>query len=88
MEFSCSAAVPGGGNNKEYAMHQLFHNKGDLSNSIISLMSKTISNGFLQFIGDYHYQDSDVWTTEDIEHYTEAVMKYDKDFVSITEAVS
>jgi len=41
-----------------------------------------------RFIGDYHYQESTVWTTEDIELYTESIMEYDKDFNSITSAVS
>lgn len=87
MEFSCSAAVPGGGSNKEYAMHQLYFNKGDILQSTLALMSKNFSRQFTDFIGNYHYQDSDIWTTEDIEVYTEAMMKEDKDFVTITNKV-
>ena len=88
MDFSCSVAVPGSGSNKEYALHQLYFNKGDLKRAVLCLMSKKISPSFVKFIGDYHYQDSDIWTTDDIEIYTEAIMKADKDFGGITAAVS
>lgn len=88
LDFSCSAAIPGSGSNKEYAIHQLYFNKGDILQSTLELMSKKVSRRFLDFIGNYHYQDSDVWTTEDIEVYTEAMMKEDKDFVAITNKVS
>lgn len=88
MDFSCSAAVPGSGSNKEYALHQLFFNKGDIKRAILCLMSKKISPSFVKFIGDYHYQDSDIWTTEEIALFTDTIMKEDKDFISITRAVS
>ncbi|XP_067941501.1 zinc finger protein 541-like [Watersipora subatra] len=86
MDFSCSAAVPGSGSNKEYALHQLFFNKGDIKRAILCLMSKKISPSFVKFIGDYHYQDSDIWTTEEIALFTDTIMKEDKDFISITRA--
>lgn len=88
MDFSCSAAVPYSGSNKEYALHQLYFNKGDLHRSVLALMSKHLNPAFASFISDYRYQDSDVWTTEDIDIYTEALMKDDKDFSSIANTVS
>ena len=69
-------------------MHQLFHNRGDLLKAVVRMMQTEVSKDFAKFVGDYHYQDSDVWTTDDIENYTEAIMKADKDFNSITLSVS
>ncbi|KAF6035020.1 hypothetical protein EB796_006675 [Bugula neritina] len=84
MDLSRSAAVPGCGSNQEYALHQLYYNKGDIRRAILALMSKNVSPQFLQFIQGYHYQNSDLWSPEDIQIFRDVIARVDKDFISIT----
>jgi len=88
MDLSRSAAVPGCGSNQEYALHQLYYNKGDIRRAILALMSKNVSPQFLQFIQGYHYQNSDLWSPEDIQIFRDVIARVDKDFISITKEVS
>ena len=50
LEFACCSAVPGGGRNKEYAMHLLSHCKGNISvSSSINFFTASSSNFFTCF---------------------------------------
>ena len=55
LELSCCACIPGSGRNKEYAMHLLYINKGDIHNAIVKLLEPhpTITEGHP--LSDYHY---------------------------------
>ncbi|CAG7818712.1 unnamed protein product, partial [Allacma fusca] len=39
LEFACCSAIPGGGRNKEYALHVLNNCNGDIVDAMVVLMN-------------------------------------------------
>ncbi|XP_062577324.1 transcriptional-regulating factor 1-like isoform X1 [Saccostrea cucullata] len=87
QEFSCSAGVPGNGCNVEYALHLLHILKGDIKEAMLKLMEGKISLPKKNTLLDYKYQETDQWSSEEIEKYQQALWKCDKDFFKISKEI-
>ncbi|KAL1110102.1 hypothetical protein AAG570_008179, partial [Ranatra chinensis] len=88
LEFACCAAVPGGGRNKEYALHILHLCKGNVHEAMLKLMQPTPSLPEGHPLLNFEYSDSDRWNAEEMETFHQALMKYEKDFSSVAQEVS
>ncbi|OQV18093.1 putative Transcriptional-regulating factor 1 [Hypsibius exemplaris] len=81
--FAESGPLPKGGQNVELAYHVLFHSAGDLLRATKVLLRKDELPTFLQrhpALRTYHYQNSDIWSPEEIGMFSAALAKHDKDF--------
>ncbi|XP_034326291.2 transcriptional-regulating factor 1 isoform X3 [Magallana gigas] len=87
QEFSCSAAVSGNGCNVEYALHVLHLLKGNIKDAMLKLMEGAISLPSKHTLLDYKYQETDQWTSDEIEKYQQALWKCDKDFFAISKEI-
>lgn len=88
LEVSCSQCVPGSGRNQEYAHHLLYRAKGDLQEALMMLLEPKPKIKESDPLFGYHYSETDIWSTEDICLYHQALVKCDKDFVAISKEVS
>lgn len=88
LEVACSLCVPGAGRNQEYAHHLLFRAKGDMHEALNLLLLPCPKIEKSDPLFGYHYSETDVWSTEDIVAYHQALIKCDKDFLSISKEVS
>ncbi|XP_069118221.1 transcriptional-regulating factor 1-like isoform X2 [Argopecten irradians] len=87
QEFACSSAVKGNGANVEYALHLLRMANGNIQTAMLMLMSSAVRVPRCHSLQSYTYQESTVWSTEEVERYQQALMKCDKDFLSISKEV-
>ena len=87
LNVSCSVCVFGSGRNQEYAHHLLFRAKGDLQEALTMLLEPNPKIRESDPLHGYHYSETDVWSTEDITAYHQALIKCDKDFVAISKEV-
>uniref|UniRef100_T1KE71 Uncharacterized protein n=1 Tax=Tetranychus urticae TaxID=32264 RepID=T1KE71_TETUR len=88
LELACSSCVPGAGRNVEFALHLLYMCNGDLEEAITKLLnSDPIKLRPDHPLIDYQYPESDVWSQEEINHYYQALIKFDKDFHTIAHKV-
>ncbi|XP_033734969.1 uncharacterized protein LOC117323697 isoform X2 [Pecten maximus] len=87
QEFACSSAVKGNGANVEYALHLLRMANGNIQTAMLMLMSSAVRVPRYHSLHSYTYQESTVWSTEEVERYQQALMKCDKDFLSISKEV-
>ncbi|KAK9739724.1 ELM2 domain [Popillia japonica] len=87
LDFACCAAIPGGGRNKEYAMHILHLTGGNIHEAMLKLMQPMPilpSDNPLHY---YNYSESDRWTVSETEIFHQALLKHDKDFAAIAQEV-
>uniref|UniRef100_A0A1Y1LPB3 Transcriptional-regulating factor 1 n=2 Tax=Photinus pyralis TaxID=7054 RepID=A0A1Y1LPB3_PHOPY len=84
LDFACCAAVPGGGRNKEYAMHLLHMCGGNIHEAMLKLMHPYPALPHDHPLLHYQYSDSDRWSSEEIEAFQHALFRYGKDFFSIS----
>ncbi|XP_030764094.1 flocculation protein FLO11 isoform X2 [Sitophilus oryzae] len=87
LEFACCAAIPGGGRNKEYAMHLLHMCGGNIHEAMLRLMQPSPSLPADHPLLAYSYSESDKWTSAETELFHRCLMKFDKDFNRISEEV-
>ncbi|XP_046658292.1 serine-rich adhesin for platelets-like isoform X2 [Homalodisca vitripennis] len=87
LEFACCAAVPGGGRNKEYALHLLHLCHGNIHEAMLKLMQPTPSLPIGHPLLSFAYTDSDRWSAEEMDAFHQGLNKYDKDFTSIAQEV-
>ncbi|XP_075222502.1 uncharacterized protein LOC142325068 isoform X2 [Lycorma delicatula] len=87
LEFACCAAVPGGGRNKEYALHLLHLSNGNIHEAMLKLMQPTLSLPAGHHLLSFEYTDSDRWTADEMEAFHQGLLKYDKDFSCIAQEV-
>ncbi|XP_050548753.1 serine-rich adhesin for platelets-like isoform X2 [Daktulosphaira vitifoliae] len=85
MDFACCAAVPGGGRNKEYALHLLHLCKGNVQEAMLKLMQPTPYLPQGHPLMKFEYTESDHWTQNEVSLFHKAVFKYDKDFSFISQ---
>ncbi|XP_073994379.1 uncharacterized protein isoform X3 [Rhodnius prolixus] len=87
LEFACCAAVPGGGRNKEYALHLLHLCHGKIHDAMLRLMQPTpflpVGHPLLSF----DYPDSERWSPSEMDLFQQALIKYDKDFLAISQEI-
>ncbi|XP_076267674.1 uncharacterized protein LOC143200833 isoform X3 [Rhynchophorus ferrugineus] len=87
LEFACCAAIPGGGRNKEYAMHLLHMCSGNIHEAMLRLMQPSPSLPADHPLLAYSYSESDKWTSAETELFHRCLMKHDKDFNKISEEI-
>ncbi|KAG8227229.1 hypothetical protein J437_LFUL008193 [Ladona fulva] len=84
LEFACCAAVPGGGRNKEYALHLLQMCHGNIHEAMLRLMQPTPKLPQGHPLLTYHYAESEKWAPHEIDAFRQGLYKFDKDFHSIS----
>ncbi|RZF47416.1 hypothetical protein LSTR_LSTR007343 [Laodelphax striatellus] len=87
LEFACCAAVPGGGRNKEYALHLLHLSNGNIHEAMLKLMQPTPSLPAGHPLLSFEYTDSERWSAYEMEAFHQGLLKYDKDFSCIAQEV-
>ncbi|XP_025419311.1 uncharacterized protein LOC112689690 isoform X2 [Sipha flava] len=84
MDFACCAAVPGGGRNKEYALHLLHLCKGNVQEAMLKLMQPTPYLPQGHPLMKFEYTESDHWTPNEVSMFHKAIFKFNKDFAFIS----
>ncbi|XP_025830950.1 uncharacterized protein LOC108738669 isoform X2 [Agrilus planipennis] len=87
LDFACCAAVPGGGQNKEYALHLLNLCGGNIHEAMLRLMQSSPTLPSDHPLLHYQYNDSDKWSPEEVEAFHQGLIKYDKDFFLISKHI-
>uniref|UniRef100_A0A8D8YZU9 Transcriptional-regulating factor 1 n=2 Tax=Cacopsylla melanoneura TaxID=428564 RepID=A0A8D8YZU9_9HEMI len=87
LEFACCAAVPGGGRNKEYALHLLHLCNGNIHTAMLRLMQPTPMLPFGHPLLSMEYTDNQRWNITEIEIFQQALLKYDKDLSSVAQEI-
>ncbi|KAI5746256.1 hypothetical protein M8J77_001604 [Diaphorina citri] len=87
LEFACCAAVPGGGRNKEYALHLLHLCNGNIHNAMLRLMQPTPMLPLGHPLLSMEYTDNERWNITEIEIFQQALLKYDKDLSSVAQEI-
>nr|CAD7257036.1 unnamed protein product [Timema shepardi] len=85
LEFACCAAVPGGGRNKEYALHLLHMCHGNIHEAMLKLMQPTPFLPSGHPLLAYDYCESDRWSADEMDSFHQGLLKHDKDFLSIAQ---
>ncbi|XP_031786670.1 uncharacterized protein LOC100123674 isoform X2 [Nasonia vitripennis] len=87
LQFACCAAVPGGGRNKEYALHLLHMCRGNIREAMLKLMRPTPSLESEHPLLSYECQESDRWTSHEMDLFYQSLLKYNKDFGAIAREI-
>ncbi|XP_050464811.1 uncharacterized protein LOC126858489 isoform X3 [Cataglyphis hispanica] len=87
LQFACCAAVPGGGRNKEYALHLLHMCKGNIHEAMVKLMRPTPTLPMEHPLLSYECHESDRWTSHEMDAFYQGLLKYNKDFSAISRDV-
>ncbi|XP_072389156.1 uncharacterized protein [Diabrotica undecimpunctata] len=87
LDFACCAAVPGGGRNKEYAMHLLHMCGGNIHDAMLRLMQPSPNLPTDHPLLAYQYCESDKWSTTETDIFHKSLLKYDKDFRNIAQEI-
>ncbi|XP_072755383.1 uncharacterized protein [Anoplolepis gracilipes] len=87
LQFACCAAVPGGGRNKEYALHLLHMCKGNIHEAMVKLMRPTPMLPVEHPLLSYECHESDRWTSHEMDAFYQGLLKYNKDFSAISRDV-
>ncbi|XP_063793939.1 zinc finger protein 541 isoform X2 [Pseudophryne corroboree] len=80
LNLACSSAVPGGGNNLEFALHCLHLTGGNVMETLDKLLFKEPQEYLPRWLADYHYAGSDHWSLAERRQYKKAYSKNRKDF--------
>ncbi|XP_068103959.1 zinc finger protein 541-like [Hyperolius riggenbachi] len=80
LNLACSSAVPGGGNNVEFALHCLHLTQGDVMDALDKLLTQDPQTYLPQCLADYHYAGSDHWSVAEKRQFKKAYRKRRKDF--------
>uniref|UniRef100_A0A1I7TS58 C2H2-type domain-containing protein n=1 Tax=Caenorhabditis tropicalis TaxID=1561998 RepID=A0A1I7TS58_9PELO len=80
-ELACSQACPRAGRNKELALHLLMENKGNIEAAVEDLLrSDTLDWEHYSTVFGYMYNDTTLWTPDEIFQFQDALYKSEKDF--------
>ncbi|CAL8080325.1 unnamed protein product [Orchesella dallaii] len=85
LEFACCSAVPGGGTNKEYALHLLTLSRGNIREALLRLMEKVPS--LPAKLRSYSYIENQRWSSEEIMSFQISLVQTGKDFSRISKAI-
>nr|CAB3268010.1 ZF(C2H2)-117 zinc finger protein [Phallusia mammillata] len=87
MELSCSAAVPYGGSNREYAIDCLARAKGNILAAVRQLIcNKSTTPSHCESTREFLGSGSS-WTHQEVKHYEAEMLDHRKDFFVISKAV-
>ncbi|CAB01216.2 Suppressor of activated egl-4 protein 1 [Caenorhabditis elegans] len=79
--LACSQACPRAGRNKELALHLLMENKGNIEAAVEDLLrSDTLDWEHYSSVFGYMYNDSVLWTPDEIYQFQDAIYQSEKDF--------
>lgn len=87
LNMACSSVLPGGGTNRELALHCLFEAGGDILMAVEILLMKLPNKAKPHPLADYHYAGSDKWTTMDRKMFNKALKLHNKDFFLVQKMV-
>lgn len=89
-KIACSAAVPGTGTNKEYALHVLHAARGDVKLAMMLLLTgdvKSEESVHRRINYDLPLDETEPWSREEIESFSQAMISNDKNFRKVSEIV-
>ncbi|XP_040977870.1 basic proline-rich protein-like [Aquila chrysaetos chrysaetos] len=87
LDLACSSALPGGGTNRELALHCLARADGSLTGALELLLLGTPAWPRADPLAGYHYTGSDTWTPRERRLFAKALARHGKDFTRIQQAV-
>ncbi|KAM9599661.1 uncharacterized protein ACIBXB_004764 [Morphnus guianensis] len=87
LDLACSSALPGGGTNRELALHCLARAGGSLTGALELLLLGTPAWPRADPLAGYHYTGSDTWTPRERRLFAKALARHGKDFTRIQRAV-
>ncbi|XP_065833589.1 zinc finger protein 541-like isoform X3 [Oscarella lobularis] len=87
LDLACSNMIRYCGQNKEYALHVLHQNKGDIQASVRCLLSGSSLLKDGDPLRDYHYSGSTRWTRPERQKFRQAWRLYGKQFLLISNAM-
>ncbi|CAB3396754.1 unnamed protein product [Caenorhabditis bovis] len=84
--LACSQACPRAGRNKELALHLLMENKGNIDAAVEDLLRcDTLDWEHYSIVFGYLYNDSVLWTPEEVYQFQDAIYKSEKDFDKVAQ---
>ncbi|XP_041093968.1 uncharacterized protein LOC121306293 [Polyodon spathula] len=87
LNLACSSCLPGGGTNRELALHCLSRTRGDVLAALEMLLLGTPFTQRAHSLTDYHYTGSDVWTSNERRLFNKAFTTHSKNFGMIQKTV-
>ncbi|XP_038668438.1 transcriptional-regulating factor 1 isoform X2 [Scyliorhinus canicula] len=87
LNMACSSVLPGGGTNRELALHCLFEADGNILVAVEILLMKMPIKTKSHPLADYHYAGSDKWTTTERKLFNKALSVHNKDFFLVQKMV-
>ncbi|XP_064359212.1 transcriptional-regulating factor 1-like [Dromaius novaehollandiae] len=87
LDLACSSALPGGGTNRELALHCLARAGGSLTGALELLLLGTPAWPPAHPLATYRYTGSDAWTPQERRLFARALARHGKDFARIQQAV-
>ncbi|XP_078085846.1 transcriptional-regulating factor 1-like [Mustelus asterias] len=87
LNMACSSVLPGGGTNRELALHCLFEADGNILVAVEILLMKMPIKAKSHPLADYHYAGSDKWTTIERKLFNKALSIHNKDFFLVQKMV-
>ncbi|XP_078261086.1 transcriptional-regulating factor 1-like isoform X2 [Rhinoraja longicauda] len=87
LNMACSSVLPGGGTNRELALHCLFEADGNILMAVEILLMKPPNKAKPHPLADYHYAGSDKWTTMDKKLFNKALNVHNKDFFLVQKMI-
>jgi hypothetical protein len=82
-----SSSLYGSSNNLELGLHVLHYFKGDVEESIKSFLNQSIDLPKNHPLTTYKYNETDVWSKDEITKFEVAILKHDKIFSEISKEV-
>jgi hypothetical protein len=88
LDLVCrSSLIYGSSNNLELGLHVLNYFKGEFKEAIKTLLNQTMGLPEGHPITTYKYNETDIWTQEEIKRFEAAILKHDKIFGEIASEV-
>ncbi|XP_062911780.1 transcriptional-regulating factor 1-like isoform X3 [Mobula hypostoma] len=87
LNMACSSVLPGGGTNRELALHCLFEAGGNILMAVEVLLMKMPIKDKFHPLADYHYAGSDKWTTMERKLFNKALTIHNKDFFLVQKMI-
>ncbi|XP_072121145.1 transcriptional-regulating factor 1-like isoform X1 [Mobula birostris] len=87
LNMACSSVLPGGGTNRELALHCLFEAGGNILMAVEVLLMKMPIKDKSHPLADYHYAGSDKWTTMERKLFNKALTIHNKDFFLVQKMI-
>ena len=84
LDLVCkSSLIYGASNNLELGLHVLNYFRGDVKQAVHSLLDETIGLPDGHPITTYKYNETVIWTSEEIKRFEAAILRHDKQFADV-----